>query len=1174
MQHFHLYRLLYPKLSGSLNDVEKRRLSMLYRCLLSGICITFVFLLLKLVHGYSILNSNNLLIAITYGACLYLFKKEFHNSSRNLFLALINILVFSANAATANAAGIYLFFFPIATGTFLLFTEKENKFSIAFSSIPLLLFFISMTSDVRNYHATALSENLNTIYIAISAALSITTTVYGIYYYLKLYQKSSKYIRDQHACLESLIENIGGPVWEIDNKNRLTKCNTAFQQFMKDTFHEHIDTKQNLENISNAEYQDAYDTLGWKGYYRRALQGEKVETTLQIDKSNSTKFYRLKLNPITVNEETTGAVMTLENITDRVNSEKLLSKKLYENQRLSTIANTIKHSILVTDGDFKIIWANPYFIEFTKYSLSELAHTSTFDLLKGHLTEEQSREQLFKKLKTGKSYSIETVLYKKNKEPFWCYISSSPVQDENGNISGYVFIGIDITERKRSEDQLQLLLNHAQKLNRELAERDTDLQSSIRKLNKQSWEIQISKQHLQKKKSELEKSNQELHTKAVKLEQTNADVILQNKELEIARKAICQKAQLLEQANKYKSEFLANMSHELRTPLNSVIILSRLLAENKDSNLTRKQIEFAHVVHKSGTDLLNLINDILDLSKIEAGKIEIEKAEFEINEICKDLTNSFDSSATNKGIMFRVQNKLVATQRIYTDEMRLSQILKNLLSNAIKFTSEGGTVDLVISETEDGYIRFEVMDSGIGIPGDKQQIIFESFKQVDGSISRRFGGTGLGLSISKELTHLLSGRISVSSKEGEGSTFSIEIPIGISSSSSVKKEQRKILIIEDDETFASILEKMAMKEGFEAEKCYRGDTGYIRIKETKPDAILLDMNIPGINGWNLIKRVKADKELSHIPIHVVSSSQLKDSDSALQFESWFEKPASTLQLTSLFKELKFKLGKNHNVLVIEDSPEQGMIVKHMLHKQGISCKIAETGKEGTQKLKQEGFDCIILDLNLPDSDGMQLLKQFKEEPEFSSIPVIVYSSRDLSEKEKLFLKDYASSYINKNNDQLELLLEETTLFLKSVQEQKSKRKSTTKLPEKADILAGKKVLVVDDDQRNIYALSSMLELYGMEIHTESDGLSAVNYLEKNPLTDVVLMDIMMPGIDGYEATKRIRNNQQLSKIPIIAVTAKAMKGDREISIASGLNDHITKPIESSTLLNIISNIFQ
>ncbi|MFN8153364.1 MAG: response regulator [Bacteroidia bacterium] len=1162
-----------PKVVFGRSDEESKRLLLVHRAMLVTLLLSSFFFLLQTTSGLGDgIIRNSIFIAI-YALSLTTFRLGEFSLSRNIFTLAINIDLLFTNYELGTECGTFLFFFPVAIGTFFMFRETEKKQLIAFSLLPIFLMIASQFNPTTHHISHLPDGATRSIHFILSITLSTLATLYLTKYYTNLYIASKGTNQRQRARLISVFENIHDEIWMIDREFNLIEFNSAFEKTLKVAYNIDLEDKAQLRKALKYLRKE-HPEVNMMANYERAIKGEEFEIEFSTNLNNKTIYREIRFKPIHEGSEVTGVVVTSKDITERRRQELSLKKNLEEKKTLAMVVKTIQHDIIITDKDSKIEWCNPYFELHTGYNLREVKEKSLTEILCGSLTEKQLISQIETKSHQGKPVSLETVFYKKSNEPFWCLINSAPVYNENNEHINNVIICIDTTERKRSEEQLQLLLSHAQKLNKQLANRDLELQKNIRLLNKQSWELQVSQQDLQKNQQDLLKANEELTEFAFRLQKTNNDIQQKNEELELARRSISLKADQLEQASKYKSEFLANMSHELRTPLNSIIILSRLLAENKDENLTRKQLEFAHVVHKSGSDLLTLINDILDLSKIEAGKIEIEKTLIHTSELGNETINGLRQLAQEKNIQLEFNAPSPAESLIHTDQLRLSQILKNLLSNAIKFTHKGGNVSLTIQHHPNNTISFAVTDNGIGIPLDKQKLIFESFKQVDGSISRRFGGTGLGLSISKELTHLLGGEISVKSKEGSGSTFSITLPTGIEGNAITGASSKTVLIIEDDPTFAGLLEKRALKEGFKAEICHRGDTGYMRACQIRPDAILLDINLPGIDGINLLKRLKQNQEISHIPVHIVSASKEIPDLEEKQFVSWIEKPVSSEKLTGIFKELRLNLSSTNKVLVIEDSPEQSLVIKQLLNRQGIQCEVAETGKDGTGKLGNGTFDCIILDLNLPDSDGMKLLQEFKEDPRYSQIPVIVYSSRELTDSEKKFLRDYASAYINKSSQALDSLLEETELFLQSVKEQRDRRKVFTSLPKEGGKLTGKKILVVDDDQRNIYALSSMLEIYGIEIGTAESGEKAIDYLKAHPNTDAVLMDIMMPGMDGYEATKRIRSYENLKNIPIVAVTAKAMKGDREISISRGLNEHITKPIDGTSLLQLLNNFFQ
>jgi HAMP domain-containing protein/signal transduction histidine kinase/CheY-like chemotaxis protein len=782
--------------------------------------------------------------------------------------------------------------------------------------------------------------------------------------------------------------------------------------------------------------------------------------------------------------------------------------------------------------------------------------------------------------------------------------------------------------------QSQTLTQELQSQSEELQAQQEELRRSNTELEAQAATLRASEELLQTQQEELQQTNEELEERSQQLEEQNRRIEIKNAEIELARAALEEKAEQLALSSRYKSEFLANMSHELRTPLNSLLILAKLLVDNTDGNLTDKQIQFARTIHTAGSELLELINDILDLSKVEAGKMDISVADVELAQELAALERGFAPMAEEKGLTFALDNES-SLPPIRTDRQRLQQILKNLLSNAIKFTEEGSVTLRVREAPEDlqfagdtlshaeRVIAFSVVDTGIGIPSDKLRLIFEAFQQADGTTSRRFGGTGLGLSISREIARLLGGEIHVHSTPGEGSTFTLYLPeryvphapaetgadilrelsSGISipdatardghdrelaavetavlepseipdDRDSIEPGDRVVLIVEDDSEFARTELSVARERGFKGLVALRGDTGLALAREFRPDAIVLDMNLPVLDGWTVLDRLKRYPSTRHIPVHILSAGEERQPALLAGAAAFVQKPASLEALNDVFGGIEAFIDRDvRRALVVDDDEVQRESIVQLLSGDGDVEVVAVGSSEDALAALEEGgsFDCIVLDLKLPKMTGFALLEKVKADERFAGLPVIVYTGKELTRREETKLKRYAETIVVKDARSPERLLDETSLFLHRVESKlpDEKRKMLEQLHSADEVFLGKKVLIVDDDVRNVFALTSALEATGMEVIFAENGRDGIECLKANPDVDLVLMDVMMPELDGYETTRTIRELPEFERLPIIALTAKAMKGDRERSIAAGASDYITKPVDTDQLLSLM-----
>jgi hypothetical protein len=740
----------------------------------------------------------------------------------------------------------------------------------------------------------------------------------------------------------------------------------------------------------------------------------------------------------------------------------------------------------------------------------------------------------------------------------------------------------------------------------------------------QAEELQSQTEELRVQQEELKQSNEELEERAHLLEQQREQIRLKNLEVERVSLETRKKADELERVSTYKSEFLANMSHELRTPLNSLMILSSLLMENKDGNLTMKQVEFAATIHGAGKDLLNLINDILDLSKIESGHLDFHYQELFLAEMGAALTTIFQPLAEDKGVALTITARENAPQTIQADSQRCQQIMKNLLSNAFKFTAQGTVqVEFYTPELRENplfcpAVAFSVRDTGIGIAADKQEIIFNAFQQADGSTNRTFGGTGLGLSISRQLARFMGGEVLVRSKLGEGSTFTLYLPLEAKEqpgpaptlvadapatlaagrpltprrpredeapgSADLPEApipddrerltfgERSILIIEDDLAFAAILRDMVRERGLAALVARDGESGIDLAEQVQPSAVILDVMLPHLDGWGVMRSLKDNPRTRHIPVHFITC--LEDRQKALTMGAigFVTKPVNSKQLDQVFGLIEEAMAKTvKKLLIVEDNRDEALALTNLLAARDVVITRAAGGREAMACLARETFDCMVLDLGLGDMSAFDLLEHIKEAHPNQRMPIIIHTGQQLTFDDELKLRHYAESIIVKGAKSPDRLLNEVTLFLHLVETQlePDKQRMIRAALDQEAMLAGKKVLIVDDDMRNVFSLSSVLTAKEMVVLVAENGREGLAQLDRNPDIDIVLMDIMMPEMDGYEAMRAIRRDPRFQTLPMVALTAKAMKGDREECLQAGASDYIPKPVDTDKLLSLL-----
>ncbi|SDV48464.1 response regulator [Chitinasiproducens palmae] len=841
------------------------------------------------------------------------------------------------------------------------------------------------------------------------------------------------------------------------------------------------------------------------------------------------------------------------------------------------------------------------------------------------------------------------------------HVFASPLSAD-GDVVGVIEMGF-VGDAPHFDDAIELLQLSAENIGMSMRAAITrarvenllvETQHQAEELQVQQEELRVSNEELEERGRALMDSQARLETQQAELEQTNVQLEehaqrldRQKQELLTAQQSLLENTRALERASQYKSEFLANMSHELRTPLNSSLILAKLLQDNKDGNLSAEQVRYASTIYSSNTDLLSLINDILDLAKVEAGHMEVEAEPFTVESLVQTLSTTFEPVASEKRLGWRVEIASDAPQQLITDNQRLRQILKNLLSNAFKFTSNG-EVTLAVAGAPGERVRLTVRDTGIGIDAEHQAVIFEAFRQADGTTSRKYGGSGLGLSISRELAHLLGGEITVTSQPGQGSTFELTIPVQHShkpsaaspaqvpapapkpaqplpatparTASSVivtptlsraepvrdtgasargaarptaaeaparatlppaagipddrdklSQDRRVILVIEDDPAFARILYDLAHELDFDCVHATTGAEGMRLAEELQPSGILLDVGLPDDSGLTVLERLKRDPKTRHLPIHMASVADHVEAALHLGAIGYSLKPTARDELSQAIRRLEERLAQQvRRILIVEDDPQLRENIGLLLKANDVEIDGVGTIADALAKLDEKRFDCVVMDLTLPDGSGYDLLRDMANGAPHSYPPVIVYTGRSLTPDEERRLRQYSKSIIIKGAKSPERLLDEVTLFLHSVESDlpADQQRMLRQARQRDSVFEGRRILLAEDDVRNIFALSHVIEPLGAKLEIARNGREAVEFLKREPAVDLVLMDIMMPEMDGLTAMRMIRAQPKLERLPIIALTAKAMASDRQRCLDAGANDYISKPIEVEKLLSL------
>ena len=983
-------------------------------------------------------------------------------------------------------------------------------------------------------------------------------------------------------------------VIEFDTEGNILDANTLFCESMGYAKEELLGKHHRIFVDPEVNYEETYRDFWFRLNHAELISGEFC----RFSKSGKPVWLQASYNPVTDKNGKVYKVLKIGyNVTlVKEQQQELESITLKMNQQVEALNKAA--IVSETDADGNIIFVNDFFCQISEFSREELIGNN-HRILKSGKQPDGLFKGMWKAISSGLLWQGEILNKSKTGKYYWVETTIMPFKNSEGKIEKYVAIRFDITKQKESEA--------LKRQTETLMATQRDLESANTELEAQTQKLQASEEELRVQQEELLQSNQELEEKTKLLGERNQAYNEKNNLLIAASADLKKKAEQLELSSKYKSEFLANMSHELRTPLNSILLLSKLMSDNLDGNLNSDQIEFASVINKAGSSLLELINDILDLSKIESGKMDVNPEIFALKDFEKEIFDLFHPISNDKSISFQIHIDKKCPETIFTDKLRIGQVIKNLLSNAFKFTPNG-KVDLnMVLNKEKQMISFSVIDNGIGIPKDKQALVFEAFQQADGSTKRKYGGTGLGLSISREIAHLLGGEISLESEPGKGSNFTITVPIHYSelANQTVKAKNEKtlevtlrpekvkkasvkenkieddrsilvegdkiILIVEDDIYFLKILQNSAKENGYKVLAADNGEDAVNLAKEYLPSGIILDLNLPLKNGWEVMKELKAFESTKHIPVHIVTSQDL-DSKSVKEIgaSDFSAKPLMESDLKKLFQNLSQFLMKDHGkVALFADREEHRQSIHGFLSERHLDISIYSADSEENYPDDFSIFDSIIIDVDHRKSGIPNLLEKIKNRISVPTMPVVILSNTYLSSLDTKRIFKYQDAFILKIAKSYNGIIDEISNFLSFVSRESSIKKLRPAIVS-SKVLEGKNILVVDDDSENRFSIGKLLELQNVNVSYASNGKEAVENFKQNALgIHAILMDIMMPEMDGYEAMQEIRKIKEGKKTPIIALTAKTQSDERENCLKNGASDYLPKPVDAELLVSLL-----